>query len=253
MTRGTAELSIISERTSWHNFVENVEQVGSAGRLTRDSTHLLIYPWGIPRHLFILLKEAYAWAIFNGEEAFRETPLSIKSQDAGVTEAAKWFFVDATMAGSDGKRIQDSISRLATLFREIRFSNKPSECSVSAFSYDRAKASDEARRVIDNALNWSLLVEVRDQRDRNSMRVDQKLQLNRMLAPRWDLPIYRRGVLALSQDEVNAIFDDDHAEEFDALVQKRVDRMMAPPFLCKPQKPEGTKDNTRLLPGFYYD
>ncbi len=212
---------------------------------------LIAMSWGIPRHLLILLKEAYGWATFNGEQPFSEGALSVRAQEAGVMAAAKWFFGDAAMAGADGKQVQDSIARLATLFREIRFSHKPSECSAVTFSYDETKASAEARRIIECATNWSLLIEVGKQRDRNSLRVDTKLQLNRMLAPLWDLPIYRRGVLALSPDEVNAIFDDKHVATFDQLKQDRVARMTAPFFgrKAEQQSPPTTRQD-RLLPGF---
>jgi hypothetical protein len=51
------------------------------------------------------------------------------------------------MAGEDGKRVQDSIARLATLFREIRFSHKPSECSAVTFSYDETSTGKGVRTV----------------------------------------------------------------------------------------------------------
>lgn len=210
---------------------------------------LIAVSWGIPRHLLILLKGAVAWALFNGEEPFLGSPLSIRAQQVGVNDAAEWFYKDAEIPGVDGKRVQDSIVRLATLFREIRFSHKPSECSVVAFSYDQTKISDDARRVIQLAINWSLLIDVGPQRDRNSLRVDMKLQLNRMLAPLWDLPIFRRGVLALSPDEVNAIFDDGQVGAFQQIVANRVARMTAPCFGRKPQQPPPNSGH-RLLPGF---
>jgi len=83
---------------------------------------------------------------------------------------------------------------------------------------------------LDLAEKWSLLIDVGGQRDRNTDRIDAKYQLNRMLAPRWDIAIFRRGVLALSPEEVNALFDPAFSDRFDELMKARVARMSAPFF-----------------------
>lgn len=185
---------------------------------------------GLPRILLIILKHIFAWATFNGERPFQGSPISVRSQQAGVSEASDWFYRDARMIGRDGQFVMDSINRLGTLFRGIRFSEKPSECSCSTFSADVSRSSETARRVLDLAAKWSLLIDVGGQRDRNTERIDRKYQLNRMLAPRWDLSIYRRGVLALTPEELNAVFDPEHIHKFDNLSNRRVARMAAPFF-----------------------
>ena len=185
---------------------------------------------GLPRILLIVLKHIFAWATFNGERPFQGSPISMRSQQAGVSEAADWFYRDARMIGREGQLVMDGINRLGTLFRGIRFSEKPSECSCSSFSADVSRSSATARRVLDLAEKWSLLIDVGGQADRNTERIDRKYQLNRMLAPRWDLSIYRRGVLALTPEELNAAFDPEHVQEFDRLAEARVTRMRAPFF-----------------------
>ena len=210
---------------------------------------LIAMSWGLPRNLLIVLKKIYSWAIFNGKNPFRNDPISMAEQAIGVKEAAEWFFRDARMSGADGKILQDSIGRLGELFRSIRFSHKPTECSLVTFSCDLSRVSEESRRVIDLAQKWSLLVDVGVQRDRNSARVDVKLQLNRMLAPRWDLTISRRGVLPLPEDDVNAIFDINHAANFDRMLADRIARMTAPAFGHAPPR-AARRDDDFLLPGF---
>lgn len=195
---------------------------------------------GLPRILLIILKHIFAWASFNGERPFQGTPISMRSQQAGVSEASEWFYRDAKMIGREGQLVMDAINRLGTLFRGVRFSEKPSECSCSTFSADVSRASENARRILDLAEKWSLLIEVGVQRDRNTKRIDKKYQLNRMLAPRWDLSIYRRGVLALAPPELNAIFDSQHAQEFDILAEVRIARMRPPLF---GEIPKGPRDS----------
>jgi len=185
---------------------------------------------GLPRILLIVLKHIFAWATFNGEKPFQGSPISMRSQQTGVSEASEWFYRDARMIGREGQLVMDGINRLGTLFRGIRFSDKPAECSCSSFSIDVSRSSETTRRVLDLAEKWSLLIDVGGQPDRNTERIDRKYQLNRMLAPRWDLSIYRRGALALKPEELNAVFDPDHVEEFDKLSEERVARMSAPFF-----------------------
>jgi hypothetical protein len=190
---------------------------------------------GLPRNLLILLKHIFAWATFNGERPFSDRPISMRSQQAGVAEASEWFYRDARMIGREGQLVMDSINRLGTLFRGIRFSEKPSECSCSTFSADVSRSSEIARHVLDLAEKWSLLIDVGGQRDRNTERIDGKYQMNPMLAPRWDLSIYRRGALALMPKEVDAVFDPEHVQEFDDLAEARVARMRAPFFKLHPK------------------
>lgn len=203
---------------------------------------------GLPRNLLIILKNIFRWSSFNGETPFRNMRISINSQQKGVIEASDWFYKDARKTGVDGRIIRDSIDRLARLFRDIRFSDKPSECSLSTFSIDVSQVSEKARYVLEEAENWSLLINITGgQRDRNTKRVDEKYQINRMLAPRWNLPISRRGALALNPEEANAIFDPDCSQLFETIRKKRIGRMMAPYFGKSDSKTPKTNDQQLIL------
>lgn len=204
---------------------------------------------GLPRNLLILLKHIYSWASFNGETPFKNSPISIRSQQAGVAEASEWFYKDARMMGRDGQLVMDSINRLGTLFRGIRFAEKPAECSCVTFSADISQSTKVSRHTLDVAQKWSLLLDVGGQRDRNTDRIDAKFQLNPMLAPRWDLPIYRRGVLALTADELNAIFDPAFSAEFEKLAGTRIARMSAPLFGDRSRNSEANPPQTASLFG----
>lgn len=204
--------------------------------------------WGLPRNLLNILKAVFTWSSFLEEGPFVDGPISTRAQHAGIKEATEWFFNDARTVGGDAVVVQTAIKRLGILFRAIRFADKPSECSCTAFSADLTAVTDEARRVIDLAQKWSLLIDVGIQRDRNSDRIDSKFQLNRMLAPLWDLAIYRRGVIALSAGEVNTIFGIKEPQGFDAMLSARIERMTAPLF-----GGWGRKDQSQLLPGFSDD
>lgn len=184
---------------------------------------------GLPRNLLVILKQIYSWANFNGEK-INKNPISLKSQRDGILEASDWFFRETKTIWDEGQNIQESISRLALLFKSIRFSDKPSECSVNSFSYDPERISEESAKIIKFAIMWSLLVHVNTQKDRNSSALHPKVQINRILCPRWDLPLGRRGVIALNAREVDAIFDYRKTTDFDSILKERIDRMTAPNF-----------------------
>ena len=209
--------------------------------------------WGNPRHLLILLKHVLYWAAFKGEQPFGDQSISFLAQVEGVKEAADWFFRDARIPGKDGKLVQDAISRLGTLFRSIRYSDKPSECSLSSFSYEPASITYETRRLIGLAEKWSLLVYVGGQADRNSERVDMKFQMNRMLAPRWDISFSRRGILVISGDDLNSIFDPALKHQFEDRLKIRVGRMTAPFFGASPAKHKKGNKQQDVLPGMGND
>jgi hypothetical protein len=184
---------------------------------------------GFPRHLLVTLKNVVNWSLFEGGEPFAQGPMSFSAQEAGVREASDWFLRDAGTASSDSLHVKASIDRLATLFRSIRYADKPPECSVIAFSLDVGKVTSAAARTIKTATDWSLLIEGSEgRRDKNSMRVDRKFQLNGLLCPRWDLPIYLRATWPLAPELANAIFDPSSVALYDSLLARLAARMNAP-------------------------
>ena len=188
---------------------------------------------GLPRNLLVVLKHVYTWAEFQGESPFQDEEVSAEAQHRGVLDASRWFLENARIPGNTGRRAINGVSRLAELFREIRYSDKPSECSVVAFSINIAGVDDETREILDACAKWSLLIRIpRGQKDKNSMRVDSKFQLSPMLAPLWDLPVSRRGAIALRAEECQAIFGLDERSEFDKVLKKRL-QLMSVPFRRK--------------------
>ncbi len=200
--------------------------------------------WGVPRNLFIILKNIYSWSDYKSEKPFNAGAISQEAQTLGVSDSADWFFEDARSFGNKGHRIQVGLNRLATLLRTIRFSDKPSECSPSSFACDFSSLPKESIELIREAEKWSLLVSVDKRKAKNSAKMLDLFQINRMLAPKWDLPIARRGVLELSTKEVNAIFIADDASLFDEILKIRKNKMMAPNFgITKTQFEQRSFDN----------
>jgi hypothetical protein len=194
---------------------------------------------GLPRNLMIILKNVFRWSIFEGEAPFSAQPISRKAQRDGVHQSANWFYEDAPGEGNIGRDAQEAIERLAELMRRLRFADKPVESSLCTFSVDYAAISDGARGTIRAAEQWSMLIPIETgQRDRNTGAVLHKYQLSGMLAPRWDLPVFRRGVLELRPEEANAVFDVGYRPEYDGVVARRLGRLTAPFFRVPEERNE---------------
>lgn len=191
-----------------------------------------------PRALITLLKHTYDWALFQGEHPFIEGRISYLAQSRGAVSSAEWFYNSMMKAGSDGREILVAVDRLSQLFRINRFSDKVRECSLIGFSASLINVSDRASEVLRHAIDRSFLVEVEGgQQERNSEQVTKKLQLNRMLVPRWSLGTARRGIVPFDRHEIEAIFDPDQEDAFNELRRNWEARASAPLFGQKRQRP----------------
>jgi hypothetical protein len=184
---------------------------------------------GLPRNLLVILKNSVRWATFLGESPFSGHPISDEAQREGVLESSKWYFDYVIGTGHDGVLVRDMVGRLGSFLRVLRFTDKPVESSLATVSFDESALSAQARRLIDIATQWNLLLPIpRGQRDRNSGAVVHAYQLNGMLCPLWDLPIYRRGITPLTTTEAAAIFDPEFADRLELVTSARRSRMNAP-------------------------
>lgn len=183
---------------------------------------------GIPRLLLIMLKHVFRWSMYNGENPFREKIISAESQHRGLEDAIKWFIDDARVPGPSGKSISNGINRIGKLLQEIRFSNLPPECSLSSFSINDLDISDSIQKNLDFLEQYSYLIKVNSSREKNSYTHRATYQINGLIAPNWELSIYRRGVLPLKKDEVIAIFEAQDEADFSSIRNERLNRYNAP-------------------------
>lgn len=177
---------------------------------------------GIPRLLLIMLKHVYRWSIYNGERPFKDGLISQDSQHKGLEDAIKWFMDDARVPGNDGKVISNSINRIGRMIHEIRFSDLPPECSLSSFSINEVDTTDAIQKYLDYLEQYSYLIKVSERRPKNSSSPEVTYQINGLLAPKWEISIHRRGVLALKKHEVQAIFEINEEHDFDEILNQRL-------------------------------
>lgn len=183
---------------------------------------------GIARNLLVNLKHIFRRSRFAGEEPFINGLISIKSQSDGVRDGASWFWEDA-QPPSGGLQVRDAVQSVAVLFRTIRLSHSPSECALCAFSVPWELLSENSRRTLMVAENWSYLVKLQEgRRNKNNKQIDALYQLGPMLAPRWEVSEHRRGTIELQHDLADAILDPAHRAELPLLMRKRLAHIVTP-------------------------
>lgn len=200
---------------------------------------------GIPRNFLGLLQHIYRRAIFNGERPFIDLKISLQTQQEAVRDAADWYANDS-QPDSHGHAVRRSVELLAEFLKEIRYADKPVECSCISFSAEESALSEKARETLEHAENWSFLIRIRNgYKHKNREAVEQKWQINTMLSPRWELATARRGTMPISKEILEAIFSDQDADLFRSLMRDRTKGMNAPfvrPSLKRSKPHQGQDD-----------
>lgn len=177
---------------------------------------------GNPRNLLIVLGKAYEIAAFKEFDFINGPKLPISMQTEAALEAARFMYESDTNYGRHSAGARDAVNRLALILRTARYALNIPEVSPLAVSFYDGDLTDNAKQTLNSALNYSLIFEINEGRpDRNSQRLNRKIQLNPLLSPRWGLPVGRRGDISLGRELVNAVFDSSEKRDtavFDVLL-----------------------------------
>lgn len=184
---------------------------------------------GIIRNLITTLKHVYDWALFRGENIYSQGGISLNSQSLAVQEASRWFVNDANVLEADRGMVETGIKRVATLLRKLRFSEKPSECSLCRFSVNLNALDPLARRIIEAAEMWSLLIRDSDRKQRNPGEYLTLLRINPLVSPDYYLPVSARGNIDLNPKDCLAVFATQDEAAYRSVEREKVGRC-TPPF-----------------------
>jgi hypothetical protein len=192
---------------------------------------------GNPRNLLIVLGRAYQIASFKEVDFLHDGTLSIQLQTEAALQAAMFAYEQDASYGILPERARIAAGRLASVLRTARYALKIPEVSPLAVSFSDDDLTPISKKTLESAIHFSFLFDIKSGRpDRNSERLNRKIQLNPMMAPKWGLPLGRRGDLPLNPAILNAIFDHEKSSEFDSLL-KALDRKWNNPFKSVSKKP----------------
>ncbi|HET7117832.1 MAG TPA: hypothetical protein VFI29_15160 [Hanamia sp.] len=188
---------------------------------------------GNARSFILILKKAVEFAKIRGEKPLDDGGrISLDSQYLAVYETARWFYEDIELVGETGKNMYSSLKRLTDYFILERFCDKPVETTLSCFYLKTDRLTKNSLDCIDIMKMHSVLIEDTEGRNpKNSGRTEKMFQINKVLAPLWNLPTVERGSKSLQSEVVEAIFNPDYSSKFDQHYKKRKSELNAPDFV----------------------
>jgi hypothetical protein len=173
-----------------------------------------------PRNVLNVLYKIEEQLLFENKDFFSNELIDIKTQSRGFREASKYFFNEDTSYGSLSMDAKKSIHKIGDYLHAARFSLKIPEVSPLAISFSKDFLNDETWKIFHACIEFSLLQNVGERKDRNNKHKNYKVRLNPMLSPLWSLPVVYRGDLSINENVVNLIFSPDKRKDFYSELRK---------------------------------
>ena len=173
-----------------------------------------------PRNVLNVLYKIEEQLLFENKDFFSNELIDIQTQSRGFREASKYFFNEDTSYGSLSMDAKKSIHRIGDYLHAARFSLKIPEVSPLAISFSKDFLNDETWKIFHACIEFSLLQNVGERKDRNNKHKNYKVRLNPMLSPLWSLPVVYRGDLSINENIVDLIFSPDKTKDFYSELRK---------------------------------
>lgn len=186
---------------------------------------------GTPRTILRLLKTAFNKQYFNtGKIPFEgNRKLTIKAQNEAIEETGDWFFEENRIPSILINRPSDAAKRIGNYLQSIRFSNLPPQCSISVFSLDVTKLSDDARGVFETLMKYSYIVQTGERREKNTDNKECTYQLNTILLPKWELALGKRGQVDFTPEDAEVLLLNKSSKlSFDDLMREKLKKYNYP-------------------------
>lgn len=179
---------------------------------------------GTPRTILCLLKAAFNNQYYNtGKVPFEEgRKLTVKSQRIGIESTYDWFFEENRIPSMAQARATDAIMRLGDYLRKARFADLPPQCSINIFTLNAGQLSPNARMVFEALLSYSYIVQTDERRQINSDNKTHVYQLNKILYPKYELALSKRGAINFNPEDAECIFNLEMKADYDAFVDKKM-------------------------------
>lgn len=179
---------------------------------------------GTPRTILCLLKAAFNNQYYNtGKVPFEEgRKLTVKSQRIGIESTYDWFFEENRIPSMAQARATDAIMRLGDYLRKARFADLPPQCSINIFTLNADELSPNARMVFEALLSYSYIVQTEERRQINSDNKMYVYQLNKILYPKYELALSKRGSINFTPEDAECMFNLEMKADYDAFVDRKM-------------------------------
>jgi len=179
---------------------------------------------GTPRTILCLLKAAFNNQYYNtGKVPFEEgRKLTVKSQRIGIESTYDWFFEENRIPSMAQARATDAIMRLGDYLRKARFADLPPQCSINIFTLNAGELSPNARMVFEALLSYSYIVQTDERRQINSDNKTHVYQLNKILYPKYELALSKRGSINFTPEDAECMFNLEMKADYDIFVDRKM-------------------------------
>ena len=179
---------------------------------------------GTPRTILCLLKAAFNNQYYNTRKVpFEEgRKLTVKSQRIAIESTYDWFFEENRIPSMAQARATDAIMRLGDYLRKARFADLPPQCSINIFTLNAGQLSPNARMVFEALLSYSYIVQTDERRQINSDNKTHVYQLNKILYPKYELALSKRGAINFNPEDAECIFNLEMKADYDAFVDRKM-------------------------------
>lgn len=179
---------------------------------------------GTPRTILCLLKAAFNNQYYNtGKVPFEEgRKLTVKSQRIGIESTYDWFFEENRIPSIAQARATDAIMRLGDYLRKARFADLPPQCSINIFTLNAGELSPNARMVFEALLSYSYIVQTDERRQINSDNKTHVYQLNKILYPKYELALSKRGSINFTPEDAECMFNLEMKTDYDIFVDRKM-------------------------------
>lgn len=188
-------------------------------------TKLIELSCGTPRTILRLLKAAFDNQYYiTGKVPFEDgRKLTVRSQLNGIESTYDWFFEENRIPSfMPQSRATDAIKRLGDYLRKARFSDLPPQCSINIFTLNESQLSPDASIVFNALLSYSYIIQTDERRQINSDNKTHVYQLNKILYPKYELALSKRGSINFTSADAECIFNLDKKDEYDAFVDRKM-------------------------------
>ena len=119
-------------------------------------------------------------------------------------------------------RATDAIMRLGDYLRKARFADLPPQCSINIFTLNAGELSPNARMVFEALLSYSYIVQTDERRQINSDNKTHVYQLNKILYPKYELALSKRGSINFTPEDAECMFNLEMKTDYDIFVDRKM-------------------------------
>ena len=188
-----------------------------------------------PRIFLSIFDNLYKTCSFSKIDLLFTSDVSCSIQDRALLESSSWFWSNFTTEVKDAKVLRAFIA-LCEFFRSYRRSDKPGEKYAVIFSYDESLLTEDIKKLIDMAIDNSLLIKLQDRKDRNTGKFLKNLRIHPMLSPKWELPVGAGGTVTLKKETLQKLFLNRKDSKMDECFKEILQLVDVPFQKKKPEK-----------------